>query len=119
MLGFIVRTVVTAVALWVAVSIVPGLSARNAYPGRVASIERPGVDALLRCALDAGGELLARVTPAAVAELGLAPGAPVVLAVKSHSIRLIGPSGRAAPPSSSGSADGTSAAASPGRTPRG
>ncbi|MFN8091238.1 MAG: molybdenum ABC transporter ATP-binding protein [Vicinamibacteria bacterium] len=98
---------------------VPGLSARNAYPGRVASIERPGADALLRCALDAGGELLARVTPAAVAELGLAPGAPVVLAVKSHSIRLIGPSGPAAPASSSGSAGGTSAAASPGRTPRG
>jgi molybdate transport system ATP-binding protein len=68
---------------------VPGLSARNAYAGRVASIERPGADALLRCALDGGGELLARVTPAAVAALGLSPGAPVVLAVKSHSIKLI------------------------------
>jgi putative membrane protein len=29
MLGFIIRTAVTAVALWVAVSIVPGLAARD------------------------------------------------------------------------------------------
>ncbi|MFN8093529.1 MAG: TOBE domain-containing protein [Vicinamibacteria bacterium] len=74
----------------------PCRGSRRATPtGRVASIRRPGANTLLRCALDAGGELLARVA-AAVAELGLAPSAPVVLAVKSHSIRLIGPGARGA-----------------------
>jgi hypothetical protein len=32
---------------------------------------------------------MARVTPAAVAALGLAPGGQVWLAVKSHSIRIV------------------------------
>jgi molybdate transport system ATP-binding protein len=74
----------------VATGPVTGLSARNAYAGRLLSIDRTGVDVTLRCALDAGGaEMLARITPAAVASLGLRPGSPVWLAVKSHSIRLI------------------------------
>ena len=48
------------------------------------------MDVTLRCVLDAGGvELLARITPAAVAALGLGAGGPVWLAVKSHSIRLL------------------------------
>jgi ABC-type molybdate transport system ATPase subunit len=48
------------------------------------------VDVTLRCALDAGGvEVLARITPAAVASLGLRQGGAVWLAVKSHSIRLM------------------------------
>jgi len=87
--GSAVTLAIRAEDVLVASGPVPGLSARNACTGRVVSIERPGKDALLRCALDGGGELLARVTPAAVSALGLAPGAPVVLAVKSHSIRLI------------------------------
>jgi len=73
----------------VAAAPVSGLSARNAYPGRVVSVERTGVDVTLRCALEAGSELLARVTPAAVQALGLAAGQPVWLAVKSHSVRLL------------------------------
>ena len=68
---------------------VSGLSARNAYAGRVASLEATGVDVTLRCELEAGGQLLARVTPAAVRALGLVAGRPVWLAVKSHSIRLL------------------------------
>jgi len=55
----------------------------------VLAVERPGVDVLLRCGLEGGGELLARITPAALDALGLATGSPVVLAVKSHSIRLL------------------------------
>jgi molybdate transport system ATP-binding protein len=74
----------------VALAPVAGLSARNAYGGRLLAIERTGVDVTLRCVLDGGGvEILARITPAAVAALGLRPGGPVWLAVKSHSIRLI------------------------------
>jgi ABC-type molybdate transport system ATPase subunit len=59
--------------------------------GRLLSIERTGVDVTLRCLLEVGGiEVLARITPAAVASLGLSAGGPVWLAVKSHSISLLG-----------------------------
>jgi molybdate transport system ATP-binding protein len=69
---------------------VEGLSARNIYPARVVALERTGPDVVLRGALDnGGGELLARVTPAAVAALDLAPGRGVWLAVKSHSIQIV------------------------------
>ncbi len=73
----------------VAAAPVSGLSARNAYPARIVSLERAGVDVTLRCALAGDGELLARITPAAVAALGLTAGQPVWLAVKSHSVRLV------------------------------
>ena len=69
-----------------------GLSARNVYEGRVAWISRTGSDVTLRCVpLRAPGasEWIVRVTPAAVASLGLAPSSPVFLAVKSHSVRLL------------------------------
>jgi molybdate transport system ATP-binding protein len=88
--GAPVTLAVRAEDVLVAVAPVAGLSARNAYAGRILSIERTGVDVTLRCALDPGGvEVLARITPAAVAALGLGAGRPVWLAVKSHSIRLI------------------------------
>ena len=48
MLGFIVRTVVTAVALWVAVSIVPGLSARDGTTLLLAAIILGIVNAIIR-----------------------------------------------------------------------
>lgn len=69
---------------------VQGLSARNVYPARVIALERTGPDVVLRGALEnGGGELLARVTPAAVAALDLAPDRDVWFAVKSHSIRIV------------------------------
>ncbi len=69
---------------------VEGLSARNVYPARVVALERTGPDVVLRGALEnGGGELMARVTPAAVAALDLAPDRDVWLAVKSHSIRIV------------------------------
>jgi molybdate transport system ATP-binding protein len=88
--GSAVTLAVRAEDVLVALAPVSGLSARNAFAGRVLSIERTGVDVILRCALEAGGvEILARITPAAVAALGLKAGGPVWLAAKSHSIRLI------------------------------
>jgi molybdopterin-binding protein len=46
---------------------------------------------VLRCALEPGSvEMLARITPAAVAALGLRAGGPAWLAVKSHSISVLG-----------------------------
>jgi molybdate transport system ATP-binding protein len=69
---------------------VEGLSARNIYPARVAGLERTGPDVVLRGTLEnGGGELLARITPAAVAALDLAPDRRVWLAVKSHSIQIV------------------------------
>jgi molybdate transport system ATP-binding protein len=69
---------------------VEGLSARNVYAARIESLERTGPDVVLRGRLeDGGGELLARVTPAAVAALELAPQKLVWLAMKSHSIRVV------------------------------
>jgi molybdate transport system ATP-binding protein len=61
-----------------------GLSARNVYAARVATLERTGVDVTLRCSLaDATSEAywLVRVTPAAVAALRLEPGSSVWLAL--------------------------------------
>jgi molybdate transport system ATP-binding protein len=87
--GSAVTLAIRAEDVLVANGPVPGLSARNACAGRVLTVERPGADVLLRCSLDAGGELLARITPAALRALGLEPGAPVVLAIKSHSIRIM------------------------------
>ncbi len=88
--GTPVTLAIRAEDVLVATGPVTGLSARNAYAGRLLAIARTGVDVTLRCTLDAGGgEILARITPAAVASLGLRPGGPVWLAVKSHSVRLL------------------------------
>jgi molybdate transport system ATP-binding protein len=90
--GAAVTLAVRAEDVLVAAEPVRGLSARNVYPARVVAVERVGADALLRCALGgepAGMAWLARVTPAAVAALGLRPGLAVWLAVKSHSVRTL------------------------------
>jgi molybdate transport system ATP-binding protein len=88
--GSPVTLAVRAEDVLVAVGPVAGISARNACGGRILTIERTGVDVTLRCRLEGSGvEMLARITPAAVAALGLRAGGPVWLAVKSHSIRPI------------------------------
>jgi len=66
-----------------------GLSARNVYEARIAAIDRTGRDMTLRCEVAGGRSLLVRVTPAAVAALGLSTGRSVWLAIKSHSVRLV------------------------------
>ncbi len=88
--GSPVTLAVRAEDVLVAVREPVGLSARNVYAATIRSSERTGNDVTLRCAV-AGerGELLARITPAAVAALGLQPRQSVWLAVKSHSIRLL------------------------------
>src|SRR5262249_58726588 len=85
----------------VLVSIEPvrGLSARNVYEGVVRGLERGAGDAALRCLVHPDlPEWLARLTPAAVAELGLAEGSTVWLAVKSHSGPVVAPGAAPAPP---------------------
>ncbi len=69
---------------------VRGLSARNVFEARVETVEATGIDVTVRCAVASGPRWIVRVTPAAVAALGVVPGLPVWLAVKSHSVRLLG-----------------------------
>jgi molybdate transport system ATP-binding protein len=91
LVGACVTLAVRAEDVLVAVVPVAGVSARNVYAGRILSSERTGVDVTLRCLLEPSGvEVLARVTPAAVAALGLSAGRAVWLAVKSHSVSLLG-----------------------------
>lgn len=66
-----------------------GISARNALPCRVLTLDRVGHEVLVR--VRAGStELLARVTPAAERELGLAPGQALVAVVKTSACHLLG-----------------------------
>jgi len=68
---------------------VRALSARNVYEAVVRGIETAPGEAALRCLVGPDlPEWLARLTPAAVADLGLAAGSRVWLAVKSHSVRI-------------------------------
>jgi molybdopterin-binding protein len=90
-LGSTLTLAIRAEDVLVCVEPVRGLSARNLYAARVTALERTGVDVTLRCAIAEGpaGHWLARLTPAAVAALKVAPGSSVWLAVKSHSIRVV------------------------------
>jgi molybdate transport system ATP-binding protein len=65
-----------------------GLSARNVYASQVVSLVRTGDEVTLRCAAGDAPAWLVRVTPSAVDALGLGPGRPVWIAIKSHSVRL-------------------------------
>lgn len=64
----------------------PDGSARNAWPARVHDIESHGD--LVRVTLDGPVRLLADVTPLAVADLALAPGAPVWASVKASEVTV-------------------------------
>jgi molybdate transport system ATP-binding protein len=64
----------------------PHGSPRNVWAGRVRTVEAEGERA--RVAVDAAVPLVAVVTTAAVADLGLAAGAPVWVAVKATDVRV-------------------------------
>jgi molybdate transport system ATP-binding protein len=90
--GRAVTLSVRAEDVLVAVEPLRGLSARNVFEARVAALDRTGADVTLQCTLgdrQGGPTWFARVTPAATAALGLAPGTAVWLAVKSHSVRIV------------------------------
>jgi molybdate transport system ATP-binding protein len=88
-LDSVVTLVIRAEDLLVATEPVRGLSARNVYEAQVRGIERGPGDVAVRCAVHPElPEWLARLTPAAVQELGLTVGARVWLAVKSHSVAI-------------------------------
>ncbi len=62
-------------------------SARNVFPGRLIRLahQRPGV---VHITADVGVELVAVVTEAAVRDLGLVPGGPVVFSFKASAVRV-------------------------------
>ncbi len=62
-------------------------SARNQFPGRVTSISDAG-RGRVTLTVDAGIDLVGRITPAALEELGLALGSPVTLSVKAMAVRV-------------------------------
>ena len=62
----------------------PEGSARNAWPGRVAAVEAVGDR--LRVLVDANPPVVAEVTAAAVADIGLVEGAAVWVAVKATEV---------------------------------
>ena len=64
-----------------------GLSVRNALPATLTALADEGPDAVLATLAVEGTELLARITRAAVAELGLAPPMPVWALIKAASLR--------------------------------
>ena len=67
----------------------PGrLSARNVIPARVVRLDDAGDGVLVR--LDAGDELVAKLTASAARELSLAPGVAVHLVIKAQAIRRLG-----------------------------
>ena len=66
----------------------PSGSARNRWPGTVVSVAPHG--AAVRVHLDAASGLIADVTPASAAQLGLAPGTSVWAAVKATEIAVYG-----------------------------
>jgi len=69
-----------------------GLSARNALPCEVASVDAVGHEVLvgLRVGGAGGTALRARITPAAARELALAPGTRAVAVVKTAAIHVLG-----------------------------
>jgi tungstate transport system ATP-binding protein len=62
-------------------------SARNQFSGRVTAIADDG-RGRIRLSVNVGVELVARITPGALAELALQVGTPVVLSVKAVAVRV-------------------------------
>ncbi len=63
-----------------------GLSLRNILRGTVTEVSQTGSTRLVY--VDVGRRLAAKVTPEAIAELGLAPGQDIYCLIKAHSLRL-------------------------------
>jgi len=62
-------------------------SVRNQFPGRVTGISDDG-RGHIRVTADVGTEIVVRITPSALADLGLEIGTNVVLSVKAMAVRI-------------------------------
>jgi molybdate transport system ATP-binding protein len=88
----------------VALTVGDGMSAsptsvRNHLPGRIGRVSPRGAVAVALVEIDGGLSLSVLVTSASALELGLAPGRPVVAAIKASAIHLIPREGADAPAS--------------------
>ena len=87
-----VRIAIRAGDIIVAAERPHGLSARNAFPGRVISIRREGVRVVLM--IDAGAPFEVHLTPAAIDALRLEAEKQIWLVIKTYSCNLVEPSPR-------------------------
>ena len=85
--GESIRVAIRAGDILLGAELPRGLSARNILPGTLEAIERRG--ALVVAQVDAGARFTVHVTPGAVRSLGLAPGLPVWLVLKTHSCHVV------------------------------
>jgi molybdate transport system ATP-binding protein len=87
--GTTIRLAVRAGDILVATEQPRGLSARNVLPGTIRTIRREGTTVVAE--VDAGPLFEVHLTPGAMASLGLDPGRPVWLVIKTHSFRRVAP----------------------------
>jgi molybdate transport system ATP-binding protein len=85
--GTPVRIAIRAGDILLAAEAPRGLSARNVIHGRIISLIREGPTVVVR--VDAGAPFVVHVTPGAVDALGIGPGRPVWLIVKTYSCRIV------------------------------
>jgi molybdate transport system ATP-binding protein len=85
--GSRVRVAIRAGDIIVAVERPHGLSARNAFQGRVESIRREGVTVIL--IVESGARFEVHLTPGALDDLGLIAGGQVWLVIKTYSCNLV------------------------------
>ncbi|MER7969987.1 MULTISPECIES: TOBE domain-containing protein [unclassified Streptomyces] len=85
--GSAVRALVKSTEVALATGPVAGVSIRNQLPGTVAGVALGGAMATVKVAVP-GGELTSAITREAAADLGLAPGSPVVALIKSTEVSL-------------------------------
>lgn len=64
------------------------MSTRNRLPGTVTEVDAGDVMAVVKVALEGGQPVIASITRDAVEDLGLRPGTPVTVLVKSTEIML-------------------------------
>ncbi len=82
-----VRLAIRAGDILLATELPRGLSARNILPGKLVALETHGT--IASATVDCGARFTAHVTPGACRALGLTPGQPVWLIVKTHSCHLV------------------------------
>ncbi|WP_322759150.1 TOBE domain-containing protein [Frankia sp. Cr2] len=86
--GSQVRIMVKSTEVALATGSVSGLSIRNRLPGTIIGIDVGGAMAVVKVALDGGGEIIAAITKAAVVDLGLVSGVAVTALIKSTEISI-------------------------------
>jgi molybdate transport system ATP-binding protein len=91
--GAVVRIVIRATNISLAVARPEGVSIRTVLAGQITSIENRGPFALAAIVLDGGEHITAYVTRLAIADLGLAHGSRVHALIKSVAIDELGISG--------------------------